>query len=316
MANNAPAVQNGNDVASLINRQMPAIKMAMSGATEEERKKRAERFCRVALTAIRNNSSLMKADPTSLLGALMTSASLNLEIDPRGLAYLVPYKGEIQLQIGYKGLKELAYRTGKVKSIYDEVVYKNEIDAGNVQVTIGLERDLKHVIDVTNPDLREPSKDNPIVLAYAVAVLADDSKHFEFVDRGEVEKRKKASQSASGKNPQYSPWSTWEAEMWKKTAVKKLARALPQSTEYAEFQRAVALDEQADAGTKQHFETTIDIEPSKPRDINTSLDAAQEQPAESTGQQPPKLTCPTTGEEISALACVGCKDRDGCPAHE
>ena len=298
-----------DDISDLIARQMPAIQLAMSGNTPAKRQQNADRFARVALTTIRNSPSLSKANPWSLLAALMTSASLNLEIDPRGLAYLVPYKGEIQLQIGYKGLKELAYRTGKVRSIYDEVVYKREVDAGNVSVSIGLNRDIRHEIDAMHPELRQDCEENPLVLAYAVAVLEDGSRHFEFVDRGEVEKRRKA--SPAGKS-EVGPWNKWEAEMWKKTAVKKLARALPQSTEYTDFQRAVALDEQADAGKPQDFDLppVIDAEhaPASAADLNSKLNA------DNTRQCP--NTFDSDGNMVNVLEskCATCDSRAGCPA--
>jgi len=256
-------------IASLIKEQIPAIQMAVAGGSPEERQKRAERFARVALTTIRNSPQLMQCNQASVVGALMTAASLDLDIDPRGLAYLVPYKGEAQLQIGYKGLKELAYRSGKIKRIYDDVVYRAEIEADMFRIIIGLDRALEHRVDPLRPELRQ----GEIVLAYAVAVFSDDTRHFEYVDRFEVEKRKKVSQSAQGKYPQYSPWNTWEAEMWKKSAVKKLARALPQSAE--QFQRAVALDEMADANARQPLdvpEEFIDVEP-VPRATTDELNA-------------------------------------------
>ena len=308
-------------IAALIAQQTPAIMLAMSGATPEQRQKNAERFTRVALTTIRNNPDLLKANPPSLLGALMTSASLNLEIDPRGLAYLVPYKGQVQLQIGYKGLKELAYRTGKVKSIYDEVVYRREVEAGNVTITVGLERDLAHRVDLLKPELREESKENPIILAYAVAVLADGSRHFEYVNGSEVAKRKKASQAAGSS---YSPWNTWEAEMWKKTAVKKLARALPQATEYAVFHKAVALDEQADAGSKQDLDLPegmeFDVIPGSAEDLDAKLKGkanAQAHDPEATAQssedQPPAEDAQPgdEGHDTGTLPQAGASGGDG-----
>ena len=255
-ANNAPAQRTQSappaqgGVASMLNQMMPAIKRAMMGGSEKERQQKAERFARVALTSIRNNPQLARCAPESLMGALMTSASLNLEIDARGLAYLVPYKGEIQLQVGYKGLKELVYRSGRVKAIYAEVVYVKEVEANMVEIGIGLNRHLRHDVNPLKLELRT----GPLALAYAVAIMSDGEKHFEFVTPDEVSKRRNAAQSKN------SPaWSGWEEEMWKKTAIKKLCKALPISID---AERAVALDDAAEAGERQVFDVddAIDID--------------------------------------------------------
>jgi recombination protein RecT len=244
----APPAQGG--VASMLNQMMPAIKRAMMGGSEKERQQKAERFARVALTSIRNNPQLARCAPESLMGALMTSASLNLEIDARGLAYLVPYKGEIQLQVGYKGLKELVYRSGRVKAIYAEVVYVKEVEANMVEVGIGLDRHLRHDVNPLKLELRTGA----LALAYAVSIMADGEKHFEFVTPDEVSKRRNAAQSKN------SPaWNGWEEEMWKKTAIKKLCKALPISID---AERAVTLDDAAEAGERQVFDMddAIDID--------------------------------------------------------
>lgn len=299
-------------IASLIKEQIPAIQMAVAGGSPEERQKRAERFARVALTTIRNSHQLMQCNQASVVGALMTAASLDLDIDPRGLAYLVPYKGEAQIQIGYKGLKELAYRSGKIKRIYDDVVYRAEIEADMFRITIGLDRALEHRIDPLRPELRQ----GEIVLAYAVAVFNDDSRHFEYVDSAEVIKRKEASPGAKSS---YSPWNTWEAEMWKKTAVKKLARAIPQSAE--QFQRAVALDEMVNARARQPLDIPdefIDVEP-VPRATTDELNAKlAEDKDKSKAHQYTLASCPNLeGEQVRVeIECKNCKDREGCPSHE
>ena len=91
----------------------------------------SERFQRVALTAFNSNPKLQTCDPMTFIAAMMQSAQLGLEPNtPLGQAYLIPYKvkgmDKVQFQIGYKGLLELAHRSGKIKTLYAHEVRKND----------------------------------------------------------------------------------------------------------------------------------------------------------------------------------------------
>ena len=78
-----------------------------------------DRFTRMMLSAVSATPKLAECTPKSFLGAMMNAAQLGLEPNtPLGQAYILPYsnKGvmEAQFQIGYKGLIDLAYRSGEV----------------------------------------------------------------------------------------------------------------------------------------------------------------------------------------------------------
>ena len=90
-----------------------------------------ERFTRIALSALNNTPALQQCTPMSFIAALLNAAQLGLEPNtPLGHAYLIPYKNkgvlECQFQIGYKGLIDLSYRSGQVKSIQAQAVYQND----------------------------------------------------------------------------------------------------------------------------------------------------------------------------------------------
>lgn len=256
--NNLPAQNVGGDIATILNKSIPAFKMALPKSMDPER------MAQIALTTIRRSDALSRCNPMSLAGAVLESASLGLEIDSRGLAYLVPYKGSITLIVGYKGLMQLAYRSGKLNNIYADVVYRKEVEAGRVAVTLGAERSLRHDFDIlASGPLRTEADDNPIVLSYAVAVFKDGSKHFEFITDSELQKRKKVSASG-GKGFLWNKNDkgiSWIEEGWKKTAIRKLCKYMDLSPE---MQRAVVLDEQADheGGKRQNFEFagSIDVD--------------------------------------------------------
>ena len=106
-----------------------------------------ERFTRIVLSALSTNPKLADTTPQSFLGAMMTAAQLGVEPNtPLGQAYLIPfYNGktkclECQFQLGYKGLIDLAYRSGEVKIIQAHIVYSND----EFEYELGLEPVLKH----------------------------------------------------------------------------------------------------------------------------------------------------------------------------
>lgn len=92
-----------------------------------------ERMMRVVANAIRTTPKLQECDPISFLGALMHCASMGLEPNtPLGHAYLIPFQNnrknitEVQVVIGYKGLIDLARRSGQLATIHGDVVYDDD----------------------------------------------------------------------------------------------------------------------------------------------------------------------------------------------
>ena len=80
--------------------------------------KKAQGFISSVLQVINGNKLLQKADPQTVLNAAATAASLDLPINPNlGFAWIVPYKGQAQFQVGWKGFEQLALRTGQYRRI-------------------------------------------------------------------------------------------------------------------------------------------------------------------------------------------------------
>ena len=277
-----------------------------------------ERMCRIAVQTISKSKQLQRCSPQSLVAAIVEASSLGLEIDVRGQAYLVPYKDTVTLIPGYKGLMDLAYRSGRVANIYAETVCEND----EFTFHLGLSPTLEHTPNLENRgELRA---------VYAVARLKDADPVFVVLGKSEVEKVRKASK-ASGDGP----WKTWEEEMWKKTAIRRLCKYLPLSPE---MQRAVGLDEAADAGSPQHLaEAVIDLPPesfsgttaealssalgsayeAEPVDVTTAAEPEASAAAQSATQDEPTIPCPRRdGGLVSTDDCFYCPERKGCPARE
>ena len=182
-----------------------------------------ERFTRMATTAVTMNPDLGKCTPVSFIGAMLQAAALGLEPNtPLGQAYLIPYnnfrKGgikEAQFQIGYRGLIELAHRSGEFKSIEAHVVYEND----EFEYELGLEPKLKH-----KPAMAGRGKPTWV---YAIYKLNSGGYGFEVMSVEDInEHRRKYSKAKT------SPWDTaWEG-MAKKTVIKQALKYAPLKSEF------------------------------------------------------------------------------------
>ena len=187
-----------------------------------------ERFTRITLSAISANPKLAETTPQSFLGAMMTAAQLGLEPNtPLGQAYLIPYRNkgilETQFQIGYKGLMDLAYRSGMISTISAHVVYERD----EFSYALGLEPKLVHVPAMSN-------RGDPLAV-YAVFRTKDGGFGFEVMSMEDVRMHAKR----YSKSYAAGPWQSNFEEMAKKTVLKRVLKYAPLKSE---FVRALAAD--------------------------------------------------------------------------
>lgn len=188
-----------------------------------------ERFTRMVLSAISVNPKLAECSPKSFLGAMMTAAQLGVEPNTAlGQAYLIPYRNhgqmECQFQLGYKGLIDLAYRSGDVSIIQAHAVYEHDEFA----YELGLDPQLKHKPAAAN-------RGNPIAY-YAIFKTKDGGYGFEVMSIEDVREHAKRFSKSYGSGP----WQTNFDEMAKKTVLKKVLKYAPLKSD---FVREVAQDE-------------------------------------------------------------------------
>jgi len=90
-------------------------------------KKLAQNFVADISTLVGNNPKLQQCEIGSVVSGGLTAYALHLPMNPSlGYCYLVPYKNRAQLQIGWKGLVQLAIRTEKYKGIGTNPVRESE----------------------------------------------------------------------------------------------------------------------------------------------------------------------------------------------
>jgi recombination protein RecT len=212
-----------------------------------------ERFKRLAWTEIRRNPMLLECTVPSVIGAMLQCAQLGLEPGPLGHAYLVPFKKECTFIVGYKGMIELAYRSGRVRAIEAVAVYEGEVWSGMERTQTGVH--FKHVeLPV--------SQRGPEVCWYAYARLMTGGSVAKVVYPEDVERAFK--QSPAGRAGK-GPWVSDRPMMALKTAVRRLQPMLPQSPYLA---AAVDVDERVvssfDAsGPELALDSPEDVSPDK-----------------------------------------------------
>ena len=202
----------------------------------------ADRLLRVAMTTVLKTPGLLKCDQRSLLSTVMECAQLGLMPDGiLGQAYLVPFENrkagrtDVTLIIGYKGLRELAYRSGMIKDWSPAtIVYEGE----PFKVFGGTEAHIEH------EPLPPSKRGDKIVGVYSVAHLINGGTISAFMWIEEVEKVRRKVQEKN-KMKDSGPWKDYYEEMVKKTADRRLAKYVPKSPD---LQRVAALDEAREFG--------------------------------------------------------------------
>ena len=173
----------------------------------------------------------------------MPAAQLGVEPNtPLGQAYLLPYWNsknnayECQFQLGYKGLLDLAYRSGEISVIQAHIVYAED----TFSYSFGLRPELKHV----------PAKENrgEPVFVYAIFHTKDGGYGF---DVSSIEDIRAHAQKYS-KSFNNGPWQTNFEEMAKKTVLKRVLKYAPLKSE---FLRGLVQDEtiKEDIDTDMYF---------------------------------------------------------------
>lgn len=227
-------------MVALVNKMMPEIKKALPSVLTPER------FTRMVLSAISSTPKLAECDPKTFLGAMMSAAQLGVEPNSAlGEAWLIPYRNkgrmECQFQLGYKGLIDLAYRSGDIISISAHTVHEND----EFSYELGLDEKLVH-----KPALRDRGE---AVCYYATFKTRLGGFGFAVmsVDDIKAHMNRYSKAAASG----FSPWSTNFDEMAKKTVLKKCLKYAPLKSD---FVKAVNSDETIKS---ELSDSMIDVQP-------------------------------------------------------
>lgn len=228
-----------------------------------------DRFIRVAVSALTRTPKLKECEPVSLFGAMLTLSQLGIEPDGRR-AHLIPFENrrrgcvECQLIIDYKGLAEMAMRSGVVSYLHADVVCDADIFEENMGEIVA------HKIDRRKPR-------GEVYAVYAICKFKDGTAKAEVMSSEEVDAIRKRSKAGNS-----GPWITDWNEMAKKTVFRRLSKWLPLSPE---FRDAVEADDEPAA--------PIEVRPAKvvspvDEDVPFDFGVIPPAPADSASHEPQK----------------------------
>ena len=222
----------------LLKRMGPEIQRALPKHMD------ADRMARIALTAVRTTPKLLECDQMSFLAAIMQSAQLGVEPNTGlGQAYLIPYGKQVQFQLSYKGLIDLAVRSGQYKAIYAHEVYADD----EFEFSYGLTKDLVHkpaAIPAGEP-----------IGYYAVYHLQNGGYDFVYWTKERIDFHANKFSQAVQKG-WTSPWKTNYDAMAKKTVLKEVLKYAPKSIE---LQKTVEADSTIKNEISQDMSDIIDV---------------------------------------------------------
>lgn len=222
----APAA--GKDLKALL--ASPAIIKRL----EEIIGKNTGSFCASLIQISNSNALLQRAEPNTVISAAIVAATLNLPINNAlGFAYIVPFNNskagvvEAQFQIGYKGLIQLAMRSGQIKRLVTTEIYANQIISRNPIKGYEFDFDI------------QPEKHEPAVGYYAYMELVNGFIAEAYMSVEDVQAH--AARYSQTYKKGYGVWKDNFDEMAKKTVMKQLlSKYAPMSIE---LQRATLADQ-------------------------------------------------------------------------
>lgn len=211
-----------------------------------------QRFMALALEAA-TSTDLLECYPPTIVSSIAKAAQLGLPIDKTHAA-IVPFWNEkakrkdAQLIPMFQGLIVAAMRNGGVKKVWSSVVYAED----QFRYVLGSDPRLEH-----EPRLDSPQDIRKAVCVYACMKLASDEVVFEVMTPQQVAILREGSKAKNG------PWAdrNREPEMWRKSAVRKLAKYVPKSPD---LQMVLDVDDEQFEGPREpEFEVAPSSGPAK-----------------------------------------------------
>lgn len=225
-----------DEVRSAITKMTPQFALALPSHISPEK------FQRVAITAIQNNPKLLQADRKSLYGACMKAAQDGLLPDGREAA-LVDFGGNISYMPMIAGVLKKVRQSGELASIHASVIYEND--------------KFRYWVDSDGQHLEhEPilfCERGKAIGAYAMAKTKDGSLTIQALSHADIEKIRNASRSKTS-----GPWLSWWEEMAKKSALRRLAKYLPQSTD---LEHSLHADDELFEPAEQQQSNVVELQP-------------------------------------------------------
>ena len=209
MTNTVAKLKPMDEVRNSLTQMAPQFAMALPKQIEPDK------FVRVVMTALQNAPDLVMADRRTLYSACMKSAQDGLLPDGREAA-LVMFKDCVTYMPMVSGILKKVRNSGELSTITSQMVHLND------RFRFWIDGDGEHI---DHEPLMFGERGEPIGV-YALAKTKDGALYVEVMDKAQVMAVKGVSRAKGG------PWAgAFEHEMWRKTAIRRLSKRLPMSTD-------------------------------------------------------------------------------------
>lgn len=216
MASESRALAPLDEVKGALQRMTPSFKAALPPHIP------VERFVRIVQTAVTQQQDLLNCDRTSLYGAAMRCAQDGLLPDGYEAA-ITKFGNTAQYMPMTRGILKKVRNSGELTTINAHVVYSND------KYRAWVDREGEHF----EHEKARGDRGTP-VCTYAYAITKDGGFYFEEIDEQGIQAIRKVSRAANN-----GPWAgPFQDEMRRKSAIRRLAKRLPMSTDVEETLRA------------------------------------------------------------------------------
>jgi recombination protein RecT len=205
-----------------------------------------QQFVTKIVGTVMTNEILKKCTIESIMACAIKSAQIGLPVDAAGYAYIVPYKGSCQFQIGVRGYIELAKRNQDVLQITHGAVYDGD-DFDYWQDADGFH--YKHKMKL-NGDFNRECKQGLMCVYTTIKYKSGGSKST-VMDIKSIEHIKSCAQTTY-------IWDKWYTEKAITACIKRLLK----NENLIEIQQALELDDSEKVDIQHQSKTTpiVDIE--------------------------------------------------------
>lgn len=244
----------------------------------------ADRMSRLAVTAFSTTPKLQECDPKSIVGSIMTAATLGLEIGVDGQGFLVPYGKTCQFVPGWKGLVDLVSRSGRA-TVWTGAVFEGDEfdyalgDSPFIRHRPGEENDPDRITHVYSVG-RVNGSDYPVIEVWTV---------------GKVRKHRDKYNKQGGKHYSFRDWEMYA----RKIPLLQVLKYMPKSIE---LQNALAISNAADMGNHAvidgNFVTVTDP------DTGMNVDPSTGEITDQRAQQQ-EMTLPAYGDLLAQIQKAG-----------
>lgn len=179
--------------------------------------------------ALRTNPDILKCYGPSIVNACIKAAYDGLNLDGREAALVVAnekyqknpdrYRDVARYMPMVFGLRKQILQSNLIEDVFTALVYSNE----PFRVIGGVNRDLFH-----EPIIDSATR-GALVAVYSVAVFKTGYRTFEVMTKAEVMEIKAVAATKK-------VWEKWEAEMWRKSVLRRHRKALPSTRDIVDME--------------------------------------------------------------------------------